>query len=226
MLAALLGPCRYLYGDLSPFELKKFSILAFMFTNLIGSYWLMRPLKDGVFYTLVGLEYLPYAKMLSFLIIIPLILIYSKLVDLYSRHILIYIICGAYGILFAISSFLLRLPDIGLANTNSDPSRILGWIVYVGIESYGSICVALFWSFVASSTSSASAKKGYPLIITGGQIGSILGPSIATMTELFSIPNLFTFAVFQIILIISLTRYYMVFFFFFLFFGIFLFFLP
>jgi len=123
---------------------------------------------------------------------------------------LIYIICGAYGILFAVSSFLLRLPDVGLANTNSDPSRVLGWIVYVGIESYGSICVALFWSFVASSTSSASAKKGYPLIITGGQIGSIFGPSIATMTEIFSIPNLFTFAVFQIMLIITLTRYYMV----------------
>lgn len=206
----LPAPCRYLWGDLTEFEVKKFGILAFMFFNLIGSYWLMRPLKDGVFYTIVGLNYLPQAKMISFAVIIPLLLIYSKLVDLYPRHIIIYIICGTYAAIFAAISVCLTLPEIGLANTNSDPHRYVGWITYFGIESYGSICVALFWSFVNSSTSSASAKKGYPLIVTGGQIGSILGPSLATMSEIFSIPNLFGFAVFEIGLVLLLTRYYMV----------------
>ena len=210
MANQLPGPCNYLWGDMSKFEVRKFGILAFMFFNLIGSYWLMRPLKDGVFYTVVGLEYLPTAKMLSFIVIIPMILGYSKLVDMYPRHIIIYIICSAYAVLFTIVSFCLTLPEIGLQNTNSDPSRLLGWITFFGIESFGSICVALFWSFVTSSTSSVSAKKGYPLIITGGQIGSIIGPSLATMSEYLSIPSLFMIAVTEICCVLALTKYYMV----------------
>jgi len=207
---SILSIFRYLYGDISSFELKKFGLLSIVFLNLIGSYWLLRPLKDGVFFTIVGIEYLPYAKMSSFMVIIPLILIYSKLVDLYSRHNLIYIICGIYATLFGIGSICLQLPTIGLENTDSSPDRLLGWILYFGIESYGSICVALFWSFVTSSTNSTSAKKGYPMIVTGGQIGSIIGPSLATATEYLSIPTLFIIAVMEISLVISLTRYYMV----------------
>jgi len=201
--------CKYLYGDLSVVELKKFLILAVLFLNLIGSYWLLRPLKDGVFFTTVGLQYLPYAKMSSFIVIIPLILIYSKLVDMYPRHVLMYIICGGYGILFAIISVCLKLPQIGLDNTESSPDRLLGWVTYFGIESFGSICVALFWSFVTSSTSSSSAKKGYPMIVTGGQIGSILGPFLATTTEYLSIPTLFFIAVSEIAFVVLLTQYYM-----------------
>lgn len=202
--------CRYLWGDLSYFELRKFGILSLIFLNLIGSYWLMRPLKDGVFFTIVGIEYLPYAKMSSFLVIIPLILIYSKLVDLYSRHKLMYIICGTYAGLFATIVFCLGLPSIGLENSQSSPDRILGWVTYFGIESFGSICVALFWSFVTSSTSSSSAKKGYPLIVMSGQIGSIIGPSLATTTEYLSIPTLFSIAVIEISFVIGGTWYYMV----------------
>ena len=201
---------RFLYGDMSAFDAKKFGILAFMFFNLIGSYWLLRPLKDGVFYTIVGLEYLPTAKMLSFAVIIPLILAYSKMVDIFPRHKLIYIICGLYASLFGVITFCLTLPEIGLMNTNSSPDRWIGWITYFGIESFGSICVALFWSFVTSSTSATSAKKGYPLIVMGGQIGSILGPSLATQSAYFSIPNLFLIAVVEICLVLGLTYYYMV----------------
>ena len=200
---------RFLYGDMTPFEVRKFGILSLMFLNIVGCYWLLRPVKDGVFYSLVGLEYLPYAKVLSFLVIIPLIMIYTKLVDLYPRHILIYIICTTYAILFTLIDIGLRLPGTGLENTTPSPDRILGWVSYFSTESFGSITVALFWSFVASSTSSTSAKKGYALIVLGGQVGSIIGPSFATMTEFISIPNLFVIGVTQIFFVIILTRYYM-----------------
>ena len=206
---AVPSMCTFLYGDLSVHEVKKFGLLALMFFNIIGSYWLLRPLKDGIFYTIVGLEYLPYAKMMSFIVIVPLILVYSKLVDLYSKHWLVYIIATAYASLFAIVALLLLSPTVGLANTESDPWRLLGWVTYFGIESYGSIVVALFWSFVASCTSSGSAKKGYALIVTGGQIGSILGPSLATQTATFTIPGLVFVAVTGIMTVVLLTNYYM-----------------
>merc|ERR1712137_769001 len=129
--------------------------------------------------------------------------------DMFPRHKLIYLICGLYAALFATITFCLTLPDVGLSNAQSSPDRWLGWITYFAIESFGSICVALFWSFVTSSTSATSAKKGYPLIVTGGQIGSILGPSLATQSAYFSIPNLFLIAVLEISLVLALTFYYM-----------------
>lgn len=40
----------------------------------------------------------------------------------------------AYGVLFTLMGLMLMHPTIGLANTKSDPSRLLGWVSYVTIE--------------------------------------------------------------------------------------------
>jgi AAA family ATP:ADP antiporter len=181
---------RALWGDLSREELKKFSMLSLTFLFIIGTYWLMRPLKDALFLKIVGKLYIPYAKMASLVFIVPLILVYSKLVDLVAKHKLFYVICSFYAVFFLVISYFLSHPTIGLANTVASPDRMLGWTIYLGIESFGSLVVALFWSFVASTTDAASAKKGYGLIIAGAQIGSIAGPTIATYAEYFGMPLL------------------------------------
>lgn len=54
-----------------------------------------------------------------------------------------------------------------------------GWVSYCAIESFGSICVSLFWAFVNSSMDVEGAKSAYGLIIAGANLGSILGPTIA-----------------------------------------------
>lgn len=181
---------RALWGDLSKEELKKFSMLSLTFLFIIGTYWLMRPLKDALFMKIVGKLYIPYAKMASLVFIIPLILLYSKLVDLVAKHKLFYVICTFYAGMFLVISYFLAHPVIGLANTTPNKSRLLGWVIYLGIESFGSLLPALFWSFVASTTDSASAKRGYGLIIAGAQIGSITGPTIATYAEYIGMPTL------------------------------------
>lgn len=50
---------------------------------------------------------------------------------------------------------------------------------YCAIESFGSICVSLYWAFVNSSMNVEGAKSAYGLIIAGGNLGSILGPTLA-----------------------------------------------
>ncbi len=181
---------RALWGDLSKEEVKRFSLLSLIFLFIIGTYWLMRPLKDALFMKIVGKLYIPYAKMASLVFLVPLILLYSKLVDLVARHKLFYVLCTFYATLFVVLSFFLAHPTIGLANTTPDKSRLLGWVIYLGIESFGSLIPALFWSFVASTTDTASAKRGYGLIIGGAQIGSIAGPTIATYAEYIGMPLL------------------------------------
>lgn len=192
---------RALWGDISGEEFKRFGLLSLTFLFIIGSYWLMRPLKDGLFMNIVGAKYIPYAKIASFIFIVPLILFYSKLVDMVPKQKLFYIICTFYSLLFLGIAFALQHPTIGLANTVESPDRLLGWAIYLSIESFGSLVVALFWSFVASSTSTESAKKGYALIISGAQIGSISGPFIGTYAEKFGMFNLTIFVAVGIILV-------------------------
>lgn len=175
----LLKLLRFFWGDLTTEELKKFGMLACTYLFIIGTYWLMRPLKDAVFMRIVGKTFLPHAKIASVVIMIPLILIYSKLVDIFQKHKLFYIIFIFYGILFSIMAYFLGDSSMGLSNSVLSKSRLLGWFFYIGIESFGSIAITLFWSFVASTCDTASAKKGYALILFGAQFGSVAGPFLA-----------------------------------------------
>ncbi len=61
-------------------------------------------------------------------------------------------------------------PNIGLSNTDASPRRILGWVSYCAIESFGSICISLFWAFVNSIMHFDGAKSAYGLIVAGAQV--------------------------------------------------------
>jgi len=197
-----------LTGNLQGDELKKFLILAMTFLFLIGVYWLLRSVKDSILASTVGLKYQPIAKMVSLCFLVPLILCYSKLVDIFKKHTLFYFIGGFYAILFLVIGYMLGRPGIGLSNTIEDPSRLIGWVSYLGIESFGSLMVALFWSFVASSTSPESAKKGYPVIISGAQIGSVGGPFLVTQAKTFGVDGLMYISFTWILAIILLIAIY------------------
>jgi len=179
------------YGDFNKEELKKFCLLAVIFGFTIGVYWLLRPLKDGVFCKMGGSSNIPVAKFVSLAFVIPLVLIYSKLVDKFPRHRIFYALCTIYGLIAFIFGYLFFDPIMGLANVQKCiiagkaetrhvlfVGRFIGWAWYVFIESFGSIMVALFWSFAADTTSPESAKKGYSLIAMGAQAGGIIGPLI------------------------------------------------
>ncbi len=173
------GLIRKLWGTFeSKEESKKFAALSAIFALIIGVYWLFRPVKDGVFLTMVGYDYQPKVKILSMFVVLPLVMIYSKLVDRFPRHKLLYGLSLGYAIATAIFAFFIFHPTIGIANHHEDPTRILGWAFYLFVESFGSIMVALFWSFVSDTTTPESAKRGYPAITLGGQFGGLIGPSV------------------------------------------------
>lgn len=91
------------------------------------------------------------------------------------------------------------LPGLRRAPRPSAPLRILSLsrarrVSYCAIESFGSIFVSLFWSFVNSTVSLEHAKASYGLIIAGAQIGAILGPTLAVMSASFGVANLYAFA--------------------------------
>ena len=167
---------RSWFGNFEREELKKFLLIAFIFMCTIAVYWMIRPLKDSAFITIVGSTYIPYAKWLSLVVVVPLVLIYAKLVDAFPRHRVFYALCAIYGVLALVFAYLLANPTYGMLNTIASPWRFTGWFWYVFVESFGSIMVALFWAFAADTTTPESAKRGYGIIAMGGQLGGIVGP--------------------------------------------------
>ncbi len=158
-------------------EIKKFGFLAALFGIIIGTYWTLRPMKDGIFNALIGLEdWQPTAKIISMFVVFPLVIIYSKLIDSFPRHKVFYVLISIYAILALVFMFFLMNPEYGLPNTVKSPGRLLGWFWYIYVESFGSLIVALFWAFTTDTTLPDSARRGFPIIALFGQIGNMIGP--------------------------------------------------
>ena len=172
---------KKMYGNFKDKEeVLKFVVLGITFFLIIGTYWTLRPLKDGLFASIVGAKWQPYAKILSMFAVFPIVMFYSKLVDWFKRDQVFYILSGFYAITAFAFAFCFLNPNIGLANTVENPDRILGWLWYIWVESFGSLVVALFWAYTADITDPQTAKRGYPLIVMLGQLGNIVGPLILT----------------------------------------------
>lgn len=175
---------RFLWGDLTAKEFKRFGLLALIFFVIIGSYWLMRVMKDAQFTLLVGYQNEPIAKIVSVLFVIITLLSYNRLIDLFKKTSLFYFVCIFFGLSFialgaGISFFSAQITAKTLVTVPNlwplTSSKLIGWLTYFALESFGSLLPALFWSFVASTVTTDSAKRGYGLILVFGQLGAILG---------------------------------------------------
>ncbi len=173
---------RFLWGDFTEQEFKKFGLLSTIFFLLIGSYWLLRVMKDSVFSVLVDYRYQPFAKMVSLVVVIGVVLFYNKLLNLLKRNILFYVISGFFSFGFILLGYFISHPELVSLSSSPDflsfvPGKVLGWFTYCFIESFGSLVPALFLAIVASSTTTESAKKGYGMMFCFAQLGALVGTS-------------------------------------------------
>lgn len=172
-----------IFGEFETQEFKKFLRLGAIFAFIIASFCALCPIKNSVFCTFVGPHHIPWVKIVSLLILIPLIMLYSKLLDIYSREKTFYILSTIYILIaFVFAAYYYHASQNILA-TDSELSKgytyygtlIINYAFYAWVESYGALFVALFWAISTDITSPNSAKKGFPLIVTMGQFGGILG---------------------------------------------------
>lgn len=153
-----------------------------IFALIIGVYWTLRPLKDAIFIQLVDKMALPYAKTISVLALLPLVIFYTKLLEHTSREKMLVILPAFYGIAVLLFSVLMYFAQGTPSEIASRPyallmgTKILGYVWYFFVESFGSLAVALFWAFAADTTDPISAKRGFPLVVALGQIGGIICP--------------------------------------------------
>ncbi len=186
----LTSVIQYFYPDIKHDEIKKFSLLACGFLFTIGTYWLMRLLKDLVLYKLAfptslgwsedtGRLWIPTVKTLSPIFVLVLVMIYSKMVDVFEKHKLMYVIATFYMIIFSIITAILFLKhQYGEAFLGAKILATSGILGYLFTESFGSLMVAVFWSFTISASTSDQAKRAFPFIVAAGQFGAIGGSSL------------------------------------------------
>jgi AAA family ATP:ADP antiporter len=170
-----------LWGLSSGSELKKFLYLAAGAFCLLGSFSPLKPLKESLFISMVGPEYYPHVKTLSVVLMFFVVLVYSKIVDYFSKQHLMYTFLSFFVVVGAGFVLALSHPNIGLANKVVSVDRWVAWGFYLFVETYLTVMISLFWSFVNDVTSAASAKKGYGMIMFGSQTGALCFAVVAKM---------------------------------------------
>ena len=176
MVKALMALFKFNFGKFEEQEFRKFLRMSSIFSLIVGIYWTMRPLKDSLFNQLVGAVYQPYAKTVSLVLMIFFVIIYTKILDYVPKQKLLAIMPPLYygtvtllyaGFIWAFQSGYIKSGVLTV---------ILGYFWYFLVESFGSVVIALFWSFTAGITKAESAKQGFPLIYMFGQLGQVIIP--------------------------------------------------
>jgi len=167
--------CRFNFGTFEREEFKKFLRMGLIFAFIIGIYWTIRPLKDALFVHFVGSIQLPFAKTVSLIGLMPMVIFYTKLLEKNSREKMLILLPTLYSIALVVFSLILYNFQ-GAKELYPFGTKILGYLFYLFGESFGSLVVALFWAFSTDTTSPISAKKGFPLVVALGQIGGIIFP--------------------------------------------------
>ncbi|MBI2344943.1 hypothetical protein HYV10_02620 [Candidatus Dependentiae bacterium] len=165
--------------DLDKQEKEKIFWLTIAFFCVIGSYTVLKEMKDVLFAQIVGAQYLYKVKFLSMFFLLPATLLYAKLVDYLSRFSLLVFYSLLYGLGGIAISYYLQDPVSGLANTVPSPDRTLGWVIYLFYEGVVPFVVSVFWSFANSITGPETAKKGYTILIAGSKIGGMVTAGFA-----------------------------------------------
>jgi len=178
MSSKLKAICKTLF-DVEPNERLKVLLLTIAFFCIVGAYTITKELKDSIFAAVVGREYIPQAKFLAMIFLIPAILFYSKLVDKMRRYKLLSFYSLVYALLSLVFALMLGHPSIGISNTDTSPHRLFGWIFYFFVEGYSPFVVSVFWAFANSINNPASAKNNYGLIVSGSKLGGIVSAGLA-----------------------------------------------
>lgn len=165
--------------EIEPHERLKLFFLSMAFFFIIGAYTIVKDLKDSIFVSMVGREYVPIAQGLAMVVLIPAILIYSQLVDRIRRYQVMALYTLIFGVLGLLIAYLLGDPRMGLANTDSSPDRLFGWLVYFYGEGFSPFVVSVFWAFANSINSPESAKSSYAFIASASKLGGMLTAGFA-----------------------------------------------
>ncbi len=149
-------------------EFKLVFLSAVYFFCLLCAYFILRPLRDemGIVNGAINMQWLFTGTFVAMVAIVPL---FGFLV---SKTSLKRVLLISYG--FFIANILLFYALFEILG----PLRSLAICFFIWLSVFNLFVVSLFWSFMADLFSSASSKRFFGIIASGGSLGALSGPVI------------------------------------------------
>lgn len=151
-------------------------IASLSFFFLIGSYYVLKPTRKPLLFTYVGKEYLHHFYNISVVVTLFAVVGYNRLVNHFSRKQLLRTLYAMVIGVFLCFALLLR----SLGNQPAYDATMTT-IYFFFVSLYVLFVTALFWSISHDLHKNQEAKKFYPYIFLGGQLG-VIGGSKFTST--------------------------------------------
>jgi AAA family ATP:ADP antiporter len=151
-------------------ERLKIALLSTWFFSAIGAMWLLKPVRTASMLMHLGATELPYLRFGSVLAVAGVVLVYSRLVNRFSR---LDIVRGS-SLLFScvLIAFWLALR---LGGEALGGQRWFVWAVFILVDIYSTVMVSIFWTYTNDVVSRPEADRIYGPIGVGGILGGVAG---------------------------------------------------
>jgi AAA family ATP:ADP antiporter len=160
-------------AKVEPYEIKAVVLGFLYFFFLLGSYYILRPVRDamGITYGTEHLEDLFTVVFFATFITAPIYAFFANRLKLST------LLPWVYGF-FAITIVLFYAM---FASTDVASDRMIAAAFYVWISVFNMFITSVFWSFMADLFSRTQAKRLYGIVAAGGSAGAIAGPAITAI---------------------------------------------
>jgi ATP:ADP antiporter, AAA family len=158
-------------AKVEPYEIKA-SVLSFLyFFFLLGSYYILRPVRDamGTVYGVDELEVLwTYTFFFSFLAA-PIFGWFA------SRLKLTTLLPWTYGF------FVINIMMFYFLFESIEEDKLIAGIFYCWVSVFNLFIISVFWSFMADVFSRQQAKRIFGFVAAGGSVGAAVGPAMTAI---------------------------------------------
>lgn len=173
-------------------ELPFAALMGFQFFLVIGTFWILKPLKKTLFIEHYDLQHFSFlghkfnaaqtellAKNLNMLVAFIALGIFIGLAKKHRRH-----------VLFILLSAVVFICAIGVHVWLQFKTASSIWAFYIFGDLFNMLMVGGFFAFLNDSVSKAQAKRLFGIIILGGVLGGAIGAStIRGLLDTFSLPT-------------------------------------
>ena len=166
--------------NVEPHERVKFMFISSTFFAIIAAYTVLKDLKDAIFTDIVGLDFINHAKGFMVFGMVPLVFLFSLLVDKFRRYQLLCFTAALYSFIGFLSAAVIYYGGVG--SRVVEPYSLywfFGWVYYFYVESFSPFVVSVFWAFLNSISTPDNAKKNYGLIVSCSKIGGMFTSGLA-----------------------------------------------